>query len=86
MIASPFDAETVMYVTKQVANYITKTDYERVILLLDPNVWKGKITAACRWACKKKQIPFIVLQERDPWITNTIEHLVSAIQEAVMAP
>jgi 7-cyano-7-deazaguanine tRNA-ribosyltransferase len=85
-IASPFDAETVIYVAKQAANYIENTSYDRVILLRDPNVWRGKITAACRGACKKKQVPFTTLRERDPWAKNTIEHLAAVIQEAVMSP
>jgi len=84
-IASPFDAETVMYVAKQVSNYIENTSYERIILLRDPKVWMGKIAAACRRACKKKQIPFTTLRERDPWAKNTIENLTSVIQEAVMS-
>jgi 7-cyano-7-deazaguanine tRNA-ribosyltransferase len=83
IIAYPFDAETVIYVAKQAANYITATDYERVILLREPNVWKGKIAAACRRACKKKNVPFVTLHERDPWDKNTIEHLAAVIQEAV---
>jgi len=83
MIASPFDSETITYVAKQVSKYITKIGYERVILLRDPKVWKGKITAACRRACKKKQVPFVTLRERDPWDTSTIEHLAAVIQEAV---
>jgi 7-cyano-7-deazaguanine tRNA-ribosyltransferase len=86
MIAYPFDAETVSYVAKQAANYIAATDYERVILLRDSNVWKGKVAAACRRACKKKKVPFITLRERDPWDKNTIEHLVAVIQEAVTSP
>jgi 7-cyano-7-deazaguanine tRNA-ribosyltransferase len=85
MIAYPFDAEIIIYVAKQVANYLTKTGYERVILLRDPKVWKGKVAAACRRACKKKQVPFVTLRERDPWATSTIEHLAAVIQEAVMS-
>jgi 7-cyano-7-deazaguanine tRNA-ribosyltransferase len=84
-IASPFDAETVMYVAKQAANYIKNTNYNRVILLRDPNVWMGKIAAACRRACKKKQVPFTTLRERDPWAKNTIKHLAAVIKEAVMS-
>lgn len=83
-IASPFDAETVMYVAKQTANYIKNTNYDRVILLRDTKVWRGKIAAACRRACKKKQVPFTMLREKDPWAKNTIEHLASIIKEAVM--
>ena len=83
-IAVPLDAETVIYVAKQVTNYIEKTQYERIILLRDPKVWKGKIVAACRRASKKKKIPFTTLREREPWTENTIEHLVAVIREAVM--
>ena len=85
-IASPFDAETVMYVAKQVANYIEKTSYNRIILLRDTNVWMGKIMVACKRVCQKKQVPFTALRERDPWTKNTIEHLAAVIQEIVMSP
>jgi 7-cyano-7-deazaguanine tRNA-ribosyltransferase len=83
-IASPLDAETVIYVSKMVANYIKKTNYDRVILLRDPKVWKGKILAYCRRACKKKQVSFATLQETEPWTKETIEHLAAIIREAVM--
>ncbi len=86
MIAYPFDHETLSYVAQQVASYIKKTGYERVILLRDPNIWKGKITSACRLTCKKKKVPFITLHERDPWDKSTIEHLVEVLQEAVTSP
>ena len=82
-IALPFDAETVMYVARQVTNYIEKASYERVILLRDPNVWMEKITAACRRACKRKRFSFTVLHKRDPWAKSTIEHFVNVLQEAV---
>jgi len=85
-IASPFDTETVMYVAKQVANYIEKTSYNRIILLRDTNVWMGKIMVACKRVCQKKQVPFTALRERDPWTKNTIEHLAAVIQEIVMSP
>jgi 7-cyano-7-deazaguanine tRNA-ribosyltransferase len=81
-VAFPFDAETITYVAKQVTNYIENSNYEKVILLRDPNVWKEKITAACRRVCKKKQILFKALHEGDPWAKSTIEHLVQVIQEA----
>ncbi|MCW4031305.1 MAG: tRNA guanosine(15) transglycosylase TgtA [Candidatus Bathyarchaeota archaeon] len=60
-IAYPFDDETIMYVAKQVVNYIENTDYRQVILLRDKKVWRGKITAACKRTCKRKQIPFKML-------------------------
>jgi predicted RNA-binding protein len=85
VIAYPFDSETVTYVAGQVANYITKMGYERVILLRDSKVWMGKVAATCRRVCKKKQVPFVTLRERDPWATSTIEHLAAVMQEAVMS-
>ncbi len=84
LIAYPFDSETVMYVANQTANYIKKTEYEKIILLRDPNIWKGKIMTACKRASKKKQVPFIALQEKDPWTKNTMNHLVTVIQESIM--
>jgi hypothetical protein len=50
-------------------------------LLREPEVWKGKIVAACRRACKRKQIPFTATQERDPWAKSTVEHLAAVIHE-----
>jgi hypothetical protein len=72
-----------MYVSKQVASYIEKTNYEQIILLRDPKVWRGKIMAACRRASRKKIIPFKSLREREPWTKNTIENLAAVIREAV---
>jgi predicted RNA-binding protein len=86
VIAYPFDHETVNYVAQQVASYIQKTGYEQVILLRNPTVWRGKIGAACRRACKKKNVPFVMLRERDPWAESTITHLAEVIQEAVTSP
>jgi len=84
-VAFPFDDETVRYVAEQTANYIENTNYDHVILLQDPNVWGRKVVAACRRACKKKQVHFTTLRERDPWAKNTIEHLVAVIKAAVMS-
>jgi len=64
-IATPFDAETITYVAKQVANYIETTSYEKVILLQEAENWKGKIGAACRRACKKKKIPLTVIRGKN---------------------
>ena len=82
-IAFPLDYETIMYVAKQMVNYIKHTDYKQIFLLRDPLVWKGKITVACRRACKKKRIPFKASRERDPWSKTTIELFVTRIIEAV---
>jgi 7-cyano-7-deazaguanine tRNA-ribosyltransferase len=59
-VATPLDVETVTYVTRQVAHYITTTNYEKVILLQNSEMWKGKIRRACERACKRKRIPLRV--------------------------
>ena len=61
-IVAPLDLETIDYTAKQVADYIMTTDYERVVLLRDVEAWRGRIAAACRQACERKGIPFIVLE------------------------
>ncbi len=63
-IATPFDIETINYVAKQVANYITTMDYEQIILLQDVETWKGKITTACKEACDKKKKSLTLLQSK----------------------
>lgn len=83
LIASPFDNETVAYVAKQVANYIKKTNYNQVILLNDPKIWKNKILSACRYVCKKKHVKFSVIQEKEPWTKNAIQKLFTSTQEAI---
>jgi 7-cyano-7-deazaguanine tRNA-ribosyltransferase len=82
-IASPFDAETLVDVAKQASEYIKKTQYRHVVLLREPKVWKGKMLAACRRACKKKQIPFTAIHERDPWAESTVECLAAVVRDAV---
>jgi 7-cyano-7-deazaguanine tRNA-ribosyltransferase len=83
-IASPFDAETIMYVAKQTTNYIENTNYGYVILLQYPKVWRGKLVSACRRACKKMRIPFTTLRKSDPWTENSIAQLMSIINDAVI--
>jgi len=82
-IATPLDAETIAYVAKQVANYIKKTSYEKIILIQDGETWKGKIVASCRRACENKKTAFTVLLERKPWNKSTLDNFVTAIQDSV---
>ncbi len=83
-IALPLDDETITHVAKQIAKYIKQTDYQQVILLRDPTVWKGKITAACRRACKKKSISFTSSREKDPWCKTTLDKLGKLTHEIVI--
>jgi len=63
-VATPLDTETINYVARQVAHYITSTNYEEVVLLQDVETWKGKIATACRKACKEKGILLTVLRRK----------------------
>jgi len=56
--ASPFDVETVYYVAKQTAQYITRSNYQSVVLLNDPKLWKDIIKKACKQVCKTKKLTF----------------------------
>jgi len=81
VITYPFDHETITFVAQQIADYIQKEDYDRIILLRDPTVWRGKIQTACKRACKKRKIPFITLCEKEPWAESTVVHLIEIIQK-----
>jgi 7-cyano-7-deazaguanine tRNA-ribosyltransferase len=82
-IATPLDVETIAYVAKQVANYVRKTSYEKIILVQDRETWRGKMVASCRRACEKKKTPFTVLLGRKPWDKSTLNVFVTAMQHAV---
>lgn len=56
--ASPFDVETVDYVAKQTAQYITRSNYQSVVLLNDPKLWQDTIKKACKQVCKTKKLTF----------------------------
>lgn len=60
----PPDVETMSYVAEQTAKYIEATGYKQVILVQNSEVWKGKIVAACRKACKKKGIALTVIKPK----------------------
>ncbi|UCH69653.1 MAG: tRNA guanosine(15) transglycosylase TgtA, partial [Candidatus Bathyarchaeota archaeon] len=74
-IAIPFDNETLAYTAKQVSNYIEATQYEKVVLLQDVKMWKGKIGIACRKACVKNGIFFLALPLRKPQNKTVLENL-----------
>jgi 7-cyano-7-deazaguanine tRNA-ribosyltransferase len=80
----PLDAETIDYVAEQVKNYITKTSYDRVILLENSETWKGKIASACKRACRKRKLPLTTLKTRHPWSKNTLNKVLTAIEEAAV--
>ncbi|MEA2089920.1 MAG: tRNA guanosine(15) transglycosylase TgtA [Thermoproteota archaeon] len=60
-IATPLDTKTIEYVAKEVAGYIKATNYEKIILVQDSDVWKGKIAATVKHTCEKKGLCYIVI-------------------------
>ncbi len=60
--AVPPDVEAINYVAEQTAKYIDATGYKQVFLVQKREVWKDKIAAACRKACKKKGITLTVME------------------------
>jgi 7-cyano-7-deazaguanine tRNA-ribosyltransferase len=56
--ALPPDRETLAYVADQVADFVSRTDYETVVLLNDSENWRGLVASACRKACAKKSVTF----------------------------
>jgi 7-cyano-7-deazaguanine tRNA-ribosyltransferase len=56
--ALPLDKDTVEYVADQVADYINRANYEKVILIDDPENWNKTILSACKKTCRQKQIKF----------------------------
>jgi 7-cyano-7-deazaguanine tRNA-ribosyltransferase len=56
--ALPFDLETLSYVANQIGQYIKHSDYDGVVLLNDPKLWKGTVKRVCRSACKARDLAF----------------------------
>ena len=82
-VATPPNIETINYTVKQVANYVTSTNYKEIILLQDVEMWKEKIAMACRRACGEKEIPITVLRTKKPWNENALNKIVMAIRKAL---
>jgi len=80
---SPFDLETLNHVADQIRKYIIHTHYRKVMLLDDPEVWRGKISLACKTICKTKGILLKVFSPARPWNKSTISHITNALQTAL---
>ena len=52
------DRETSEYVAAQLADYISRTGYETVVLFDDAENWGKSVLNACRKTCAKKKIKF----------------------------
>ena len=69
------DKETSEYVATQLADYISRTGYETVVLFDDAENWGKSVLNACRKACAKKKIKFKRIDARKKQGKNLIADL-----------
>ena len=81
--ALPPDKETIDYVAKQVAHYISNTDYETVVLIHDPENWNRNILNTCRKTCVKKNIDFKYLSIKEKRSKTMLTSLKRILQKAL---
>jgi len=63
-ITLPLDKETIEYVAKQVASYISRTNYKTVLLFNDPDNWNNTILKTCKKVCKQNNIKLETINTR----------------------
>jgi 7-cyano-7-deazaguanine tRNA-ribosyltransferase len=64
-VALPLDIETIEYVANQVANYIQRTSYSRIVFLHDQEKWNKTVLRACKKVCLEKNIKFECLNQKE---------------------
>jgi 7-cyano-7-deazaguanine tRNA-ribosyltransferase len=77
-IAVPVDKETIEYVAKQIADYISRTNYETAVLIHDPENWNKDVLSTCQRICRKKNIKFEYLnlkEERSKLLLTSLEKI-----------
>jgi len=80
----PLNTETINYVAEQVANYIARRSYEKVVLLENTETWQRKIASRCRRVCGKKNIPLTVLRIRNSWGKSVLREVDATVQASVV--
>jgi len=78
-IALPLDKETINYVAKQTAHYISNTNYQTVVLLHDPENWNKNVLNTCKKTCLKKNIKFKYLnikEKRSKTMLTSLERIL----------
>lgn len=76
-VALPPDKETTEYVAKQTADYISRTNYKKIILISNNENWNQTILNTCKKICKTKNIKFTNLNINN---TNLIRKLQLSLQ------
>ena len=82
-LAFPLDEETLDYVAKQVAQFLERTNYERVFLLENTEEWKGKIESSCAGICEKKGISLFTVKTKE-WTKKTAEDLAELVANVML--
>ena len=82
-IATPLDLETIDYVAEQIKNYIVTSTYKRVVLVKDIEVWKGKVSAACKYI-KRKDLSITVLGVKETLNESVLNDIVETLQKSVI--
>ena len=82
-LAFPLDEETLDYVAKQVAEFLEKTNYERIFLLENVEEWKGKIESSCASICEKKGISLFTVKTKE-WTKKTAENLAELVANVML--
>ena len=78
----PPDNETANYVAEEVARYVLRTNYQRIVLLYDPDNWNAPILKSCADACTKKNIKLenINVRETDGKKISLILHRILSLE------
>ncbi len=80
---SPFDTETIDYVAEQIRRYLTAKHYSKVIILVDVENWKRKLTSTCKHVCKEKKAQLTILKPRKLWSKSTLTSLIDSVNRAL---
>ncbi|MGQ9506922.1 MAG: tRNA guanosine(15) transglycosylase TgtA [Candidatus Bathycorpusculaceae bacterium] len=74
-VVLPLDRETVEYVAKCAAEYVTHMNYAMVFMLNDRENWSKTVFESCRKACSKKNIGFKHFDIKKEWEEEVLAEL-----------
>jgi len=81
-IALPLEKETVEYVANQVADYISRMNYDVVVLFHDPENWNETVLKMCKKTCLKSNIKFKYLNAEEAQSKAILTGLKKILREA----
>jgi 7-cyano-7-deazaguanine tRNA-ribosyltransferase len=70
--ATPLDKETIEYVANRTADYVKRTNYKTVILIIDPQNWNKTIQNTVKKVCRQKQMTFKSLNVKEALTRKTL--------------